>query len=153
MSFIFSSFFHLQFLLPLHLYSMQLVILRPVAPVEDSGVGLPSPGALENLAGMSRTLSSLAVTGESNPAAIPNNSGSSSGGIGAGSTSMGWDLSRMPEMADANSASVGGYQDSLMLVMSWMPSSSSRIVFDCLPGGSGTWTLPPAPPVSHARDG
>ena len=75
MSFIFSSFFHLQFLLRLCLYSMWPVILRPVAPVEDSGVSLPSPRALENLAGVSRTLSSLAVTGESDPAAIPSNSG------------------------------------------------------------------------------
>ena len=107
-----SGVFHLQFLLPLRLYSMRPVILRLVAPVEDLGVGLPSPGALENPAGVSRTLSSLAVTGEFDPAAIPSNSGSSLGGIessgSAGSTSMGWDLSRMLLMADANSASIGG---------------------------------------------
>ena len=112
MSSIFSSFFHLQFLLRLCLYSMQPIILRPVALVKDSGVRLPSPGALENPAGMSRTLSSLAVTGESDPAAIPSNSGSLSWGIecsaSAGSMSMGWDLSRMLSMADANSASVVG---------------------------------------------
>ena len=79
MSFIFTSFFHLQFLLPLRLYSMWPIILRPVVPVQDSGVSLLSLGALENLAGVSRTLSSLAVTGEFDPAAIPSNSGSSSG--------------------------------------------------------------------------
>ena len=112
---------------------MRPIILRPVALVEDSGVGLLSPGALENPAGVSRTLSSLAVTGESDPAAIPSNSGSSLGGIESsadtGSTSMGWDLSRMLSMADVNSASIGGYQDSLMSVTSWMPSSSSRDCF------------------------
>ena len=133
MSSIFSSFFHLQFLLRLCLYSMRPVILRPVALVKDLGVGLRLPGALENPAGVSKTLSSLVVTGESDPAAIPSNSGSSSWGIecsaSAGSMSMGWDLSRMLSMADANSASVGGYQDSLMLVTSWMPSSSSRDCF------------------------
>ena len=41
---------------------------------------------------------------------------------------MGWDLSRMLSIADTNSASVGGYQDSLMLVTSWMPNSS---LMDC----------------------
>ena len=129
---IFSSFFY-------YVYSMLPVILRLVALVEDSGVGLPSPGALENLAGVSRTLSSLAVTGESDPAAIPSNSSSSLWGIdcsaGAGSTSIGWDLSQMLSMANGNSASIGGYQDSLMLVTSWIPSCSSRDCFLLSSGG------------------
>ena len=95
-------------------YSVQPVILRLVAPAEDSAVGLPSPGVLENLAGMSRTLSSLVVMGESDPLAIPNNSSALSWNMSyecsaaAGSTSMGWDLSRMLSTAYATSASVGG---------------------------------------------
>ena len=68
------SFLHLQFLPS----QIRPVILRPVVPAEDPVVGLPSPGALENLAGMSRTLSSPTVMGESDPLAIPSNSGASS---------------------------------------------------------------------------
>ena len=40
------------------------VILRPEEPAPDPVIGLPSPGALENLLGVSRTVSSVAVTGE-----------------------------------------------------------------------------------------
>ena len=142
--------FHLQFFLwpssgCLPFYSVHPVILRPVAPAEDPVVGLPSPGALENPAGMSRTLSCLTVTGESDPLAVPSNSGASSWNISyeccasAGSTSMGWDLSMMLSTANATSASVGGYQDSSMVVTSWMPSSSSIV---CLwLATEGVWYL------------
>ena len=53
------------------------------------------PEALENPAGMLRTLSSLAVTGESDPLTVPSNSGASSWNnpyecsASVGSTSMG----------------------------------------------------------------
>ena len=75
--------------------SVRPIILRPVAPAEDSVVGLPSPGALENPAGVSRNLSSLAVMGESDPLTVPSNSSASSWNnsyecsANAGSMSMG----------------------------------------------------------------
>ena len=50
------------------------VILRPEEPAPDPVVGLPSPGALENPPGVSRTMSSVAVTGEPGPGSGPNTS-------------------------------------------------------------------------------
>ena len=57
------------------------VILRPEKPAPDLVIGLPSPGALENPPGVSRTVSSVAVTGEPGPGSNPNISGASSSNI------------------------------------------------------------------------
>ena len=57
------------------------VILRPGVPAEEVVGGLPSPGAREKLASMSRAWSSLAVIGESDPRPGPNNSEASSWNI------------------------------------------------------------------------
>ena len=71
------------------------IILRPEGSAMDPVIGLPSPGALENLPGISRTLSLVAVTGEPGPGSGPNTSGTSSSDIrygrssGASSTSIG----------------------------------------------------------------
>ena len=159
MSFIFSSFFHLQFLLPLRLYSMRPVILWQVALVKDSGVGLLSPGALENPASMLRTLSSLAVTGESDPAAIPSNSFRF---VVGGHPLLCWyriyihGLGLIPDAFDGRRqlcfcwgvpglVDVGDVLYAQLLI--------KGLFFYCLPGGSSTGTPPPAPPVSHAGDG
>ena len=53
------------------------VMLRPEEPAPDPVIGLPSPGALENLPGVSRTVSLVAVTGEPGPGSGPNISGAS----------------------------------------------------------------------------
>ena len=57
------------------------VILQPEELAPDQVIGLPSPGALENLPGISRTLSLVAVTGEPGPGSGPNASGASSSDI------------------------------------------------------------------------
>ena len=57
------------------------VIRRPEELAPDPVIGLPSPGALENLPGISRTLSSVAVTGEPGPGSDTNTSGASSSNI------------------------------------------------------------------------
>ena len=57
------------------------IILQPEEPAPDLVIGLPSPGALENLPGILRTLSSVAVTGEPGPGSGPNTSGASSSNI------------------------------------------------------------------------
>ena len=57
------------------------IILRPEEPAPDPVIGLPSPGALENLPGVLRTVSSVAVTGEPGPGSGPNISGVSSSNI------------------------------------------------------------------------
>ena len=108
------------------------VILRPEEPAPDPVIGLPSPGALENLPGISRTLSSVAVAGEPGPGSSPNTSGASSSDIPysrssrASSTSIG--CCRTLSTAEANSDSDRAYQPSLMFVTSWIPNSSS---IDC----------------------
>ena len=108
------------------------VIRRPEEPAPDLVIGLPSPGALENLLGVSRTLSSVAVTGEPDPGSGPNTSGASSSDIrygrssGASSTSIG--CCRTLLTAEANSDSDQAYQFSLMFVTSWIPNSS---LIDC----------------------
>ena len=108
------------------------IILRPEGPATDLVIGLPSPGALENLPGISRTLSLVAVTGEPGPGSGPNTSGTSSSDIqygrssGASSTSIG--CCRTLSTAEANSDSDRAYQPSLMFVTSWIPNSSS---IDC----------------------
>ena len=107
------------------------VIRRPEEPAADPVIGLLSPGALENLPGVSRTLSSVAVTGEPDPRCRPSISGGSSSDIqggcsGGSSTSIGW---RTLLTADANSDLDRAYQSSVMFVTSWMPNSSS---IDCL---------------------
>ena len=100
------------------------VILQPEEPAPDPVIGLPSPGALENPLGISRTLSSVAVTGESGPGSSPNTSGASSSDIryghssGASSTSIG--CCRTLSMVEANSDSDRAYQPSLMFVISWI---------------------------------
>ena len=104
------------------------VIRRPEEPAADPVIGLPSPGALENPPGVSRALSSVAVTGERDPRCGPSISRASSSEIQGGSsegssTSIGW---RTLLTADANSD--WAYQSSVMLVTSWMPSSLS---IDC----------------------
>ena len=106
------------------------VIRRPEEPAEDPVIGLPSPGALENPPGVSRALSSAAVTGEPDPGCGPSISGVSSleirgGSSNSSSTSIGW---RTLFTADANSD--WAYQSSVMLVTSWMPSSSSMDCFE-----------------------
>ena len=99
----------------------------------DPVIGLPSPGALENPPGVSRTLSSVAVTGEPDPGSGPSTSGASSSDIrggcssGGSSTSIGW---RTLLTADANSDSDRAYQSSVMFVTSWMPNSSSIDCFE-----------------------
>ena len=57
------------------------VIHRPEEPAADPVIGLPSPGALENPPDISRTLSSVGVTGEPGPGSGPNISGASSSNI------------------------------------------------------------------------
>ena len=104
-------------------------IRRPEEPAADPVIGLPSPGALENPPGVSRALSSAAVTGEPDPGFGPSISGASSSEIRGGSsrgssTSIGW---RTLLMADDNSDCA--YQSSVMLVTSCMPNSS---LIDCL---------------------
>ena len=96
----------------------------------DPVIGLPTPGALENPPGVLRTLSSAAETGEPDPGCGPSISGVSSSEIRGGSskgssTSIGW---RTLLTADANSD--WAYQSSVMLVTSWMPSSSSIDCFE-----------------------
>ena len=114
------------------------IIRRPEEPALDPVIGLPSPGALEKPPGISRTLSSVAVTGEPGPGSGPNTSGSSSSDIqygrssGASSTSIG--CCRMLLTAEANSDSDRVYQSSLMFVMSWIPNSSSIDSFSELVG-------------------
>ena len=109
------------------------VIRRPEEPAPDPVIGLPSPGALENPPGVSRTLSSVAVTGEPDPRSGPSTSGASLSDIrggrssGGSSTSIGW---RTLLTADANSDSDQAYQSSVMFVTSWMPNSSSIDCFE-----------------------
>ena len=57
------------------------VICQPEEPATDPVIGLPSPGALENPPGVSRTLSLVAVTGKPGPGSDPNISGASSSNI------------------------------------------------------------------------
>ena len=110
------------------------VILRPEELATDPVIGLPSPGALENPPGVSRTMSSVAVTGEPGPGSGPNTSRASSSNIwydrssGASSTSIGCCESRRFLMTEADSDSGGGYQPSFMSVTSWIPNSLS---IDC----------------------
>ena len=98
------------------------VIHRPEELAPDLVIGLQSPGALENSPGVSRTLSSVAVTGEPGPGSSPNTSGASSSDIrygrssGASSISMG--CCRMLLTAEGNSDSDRAYQPSLMFVTS-----------------------------------
>ena len=112
-------------------------VVRPVIrqleePAPDPVIGLPSPGALENPPGISRTLSSVTVTGEPDPGSGPNTSGASSSDIrygrssGASSTSIG--CCRTLLTAEANSDSDQAYQSSLMFITSWIPNSWS---IDC----------------------
>ena len=109
------------------------IIHQPEEPAPDLVIGLPSPGALENPPGVSRTLSSVAVTGEPDPGSSPSTSGASSSDIqggccsGGSSTSIGW---RTLLTADANSDSDRAYQSSVMFVTSWMPNSSSIDCFE-----------------------
>ena len=90
------------------------VIRRPEEPAPDPVIGLSSPGALENLPGVSRTLSSVAVTGEPGPGSGPNTSWASLSDIryghssGASSTSIG--CCRRLSTAEANSDSDRAYQ-------------------------------------------
>ena len=115
------------------------VILWPEEPAPDPVVGLPSPGALENPPGVSRTMSSVAETGEPGPGSGPNTSEASTSNIwydrssGGSSTSIGCE-SRRFWMEEANSDSGGGYQSSFMSVMSWIPNSSSIDCF-CISAG------------------
>ena len=110
------------------------VILQPEEPAEDPVIGLPTSGALENLPGVSRIVSSVAVTGEPGPGSNPNTSEASMSNIwydrssGASSTSIGCCESRRFWTEEANSDSGGGYQSSFMSVTSWIPNSSS---IDC----------------------
>ena len=110
------------------------VIWQPEELAPDPVIGLPSPGALENPPGVSRTLSSVAVTGEADPGSGPNTSGASSSDIrygrssGASSTSIGCCSCRTLLTAEANSDSDWAYQSSVMFVTSWIPNSSS---IDC----------------------
>ena len=106
------------------------IIHRPEEPAADPVIGLLSPGALENPPGVSRALSSVAVTREPDPGFGPSISGASSseirgGSSGGSSTSFGW---RTLLTADANSD--WAYQSSVMLVTSWMPNSSSIDCFE-----------------------
>ena len=109
------------------------MILRLKEWAADPVVGLPSPGALENPLGVSRTLSSEADTGKPGPGSGPSTSQASSNiwydrSSGRSSTSIGWESSRF-WMEEANSDSGGGYQFSFMSVTSWIPSSSSMDCF------------------------
>ena len=99
------------------------IIRRPEELAPDLVIGLPSPGAPENLPGVSRTLSSVAVTAEPDPGPGPNISGASSSG--ASSTSMGC---RTLLTVEANSDSDRAYQSSVMVITSWIPNSS---LIDC----------------------
>ena len=114
------------------------VIRQPEEPALNLVIGLPSPGALENPPGISRALSSVAVTGEPDPGSGPNTSGSSSSDIRYGrssrasSTSIG--CCRTLLMAEANSDSDWAYQSSVMFVTSWIPNSSS---IDCFCESAG----------------
>ena len=108
------------------------VIHRPEEPAADPVIGLPFPGALENPPGVSRTLSSVALTGELDPRCSPSTSVASSsdiqgGSSGGSSTSIGW---RTLLMVDTNSDSDRAYQSSVMFVTSWMPNSSSIDCFE-----------------------
>ena len=75
---------------------MECPVIRPPEELAaDPVIGLPSPGALENPPGVSRALSSAAVTGEPDPRFGPSISGASSseirgGSSGGSSTSIGW---------------------------------------------------------------
>ena len=125
-------FFRVHGLLSIYPSVERPVIHRPEELAPDPVIGLPSPGALENPPGVSRALSSVAVTGEPDPGSGPSISGASSSDIrggcslGGSSTSIGW---RTLWTADANSDSDRAYQSSVMFVTFWMPNSSS---IDCL---------------------
>ena len=71
--------------------SVRPVILRPEDPAGDPVGGLQTPGALENLPGISRKLSSLAVMGEPGPWSGPRTSEVSN--IWYGCSSGAWSMS------------------------------------------------------------
>ena len=106
------------------------IIRRPEELAADPVIGLPSPEALEYPPGVSRALSSAAVTSEPDPGCGPSISGASSSDIRGGSsegssTSIGWRT-----LLTADAYSDWAYQSSVMLVTSWMPSSSPIDCFE-----------------------